>query len=407
MAIRKRTWQTTKGEEKSAWIVDYADQNGVRRQKTFARKKDAAAWAVTAGHEVKQGIHTAASASITVAEAGRLWIADGKAEGLEKGTIVQRQQHINLHINPYLGSIRLSDLQAPRVQAFVDTLRDEGRSLAMRRKVLTSLKTMLSFAQSRGKVAQNAARGIKVKISARHDEREMAAGLSMPTKAELRTMIDKAPARWRPFIITAIFTGLRASELRGLSWEHVDLEEGVIHVRQRADAWRQIGSPKSKAGRRDIPLAPMVINTLKEWRLSCPRRDVKKDGKGNVIDPGALDLVFPNGLGRVESHANIWKRVFAPLQMENGMTAPKLDDDGGPVLDDNGEPVLEPKYSLHALRHAAASLFIEQGWTPKKIQAVLGHASIQLTFDLYGKLFKDSEGDRAAMERMQTALLAG
>ena len=65
-------------------------------------------------------------------------------------------------------------------------------------------------------------------------------------------MMEAATGRWRPFIITAIFSGMRASELRGLTWDNVDLDAGIIHVRQSADAWRRMGPPKSRAGSRDI-----------------------------------------------------------------------------------------------------------------------------------------------------------
>lgn len=64
---------------------------------------------------------------------------------------------------------------------------------------------------------------------------------------------------------------MRLSELRGPRWSDVDLEAGVIHVRQRADAWCRIGPPKSKAGKRDIPLAPIVVNALKQWQTECPK----------------------------------------------------------------------------------------------------------------------------------------
>ena len=230
-------------------------------------------------------------------------------EGLERSTIQQRRQHIDLHIKPFIASVKLSDLTVPRVHAFLDDLRDNGRSLAMRRKVLTNLKALVSHAQSRGLVAQNAARSVRIKASVRDEGREMRAGMEMPTKTELRAMIDHAPPRWRAFVVTAIFTGMRASELRGLRWDDLDIDIGVIHVRQRADAWGTMGPPKSKAGRRDIPLVPMVINALREWRLACPKSDA-----------GALDLVFPNNLGRVQSNTNIARRVFRPLQVECGIT---------------------------------------------------------------------------------------
>jgi integrase len=375
-SIRKREW-TSRGQPRSAWVVDYFDQSGKRRLKSFATKNEAKAWAVTALHEVKQGIHTAASTSITLVEAVARWIQHCEAEGLEHSTIKQRRQHLNLHIAPFVGREKLSSLTTPRIHQFDADLRNAGRSLAMRRKVLINLKTALTFAQGQGLVAQNVARGIKLKSEDRRGAGHLKEGQDFPTKTEIRLLIDKAPVRWRPFIVTAVFTGMRASELRGLRWSDVDLDQGIIHVRQRADAWRHIGAPKSAAGSRDIPLAPMVINALRQWRPSCP--------------PGELDLVFPNGIGNVESHTNILKRVWNPLQRSCGIT----DDDG------------RARYSFHAVRHAAASLFIATlGWTPKRVQTVLGHASITMTFDRYGHLFADHEGDREAMKKLEAAIVA-
>ena len=71
-------------------------------------------------------------------------------------------------------------------------------------------------------------------------------------------------------LLTAIFTGLRISELRGLRWDDVDLKRAELHVRQRADRYNTIGKPKSAAGERVIPLPPMLVNMLRdvEARLS-------------------------------------------------------------------------------------------------------------------------------------------
>jgi integrase len=70
-------------------------------------------------------------------------------------------------------------------------------------------------------------------------------------------------------IMTVIFTGMCGSELRGLCWRHVDFATKIIRVEQRADVWRQVGVPKTAAGHRDIPMSPMVVNTLREWRLQA------------------------------------------------------------------------------------------------------------------------------------------
>ncbi len=89
----------------------------------------------------------------------------------------------------------------------------------------------------------------------------------------------------RLLLVTVIFSGLRSSELRGLSWEDVDLDKGELHVRRRADRYKKIGRPKSEAGDRTIPIGPVVVNTLREHRLSCPKSE--------------LDLVFPNTAARI------------------------------------------------------------------------------------------------------------
>ena len=361
MSIRKRVWKSA-GEDKTAWVVDYVDQYGKRRLKTFDLRKDAESWTVTARHEIATGVH-APNAKTTVEEAVRMWIAHCVDDGLERSTIEQRRRHLQLHIAPFIGRIKLAELTTPRVNAFLDQLRDsdQPRSVAMRRKILTSLSTALSFARGRGLVAQNVALGVKV----RSDDRQKAsgplkAGRDFPAKANLRLLIDRAPDFWRPFIVTAIFTGMRASELRGLRWSDVDFENAAIHVGQRADTWGKMGPPKSAAGKRDIPLTPLVVNALKQRKLS---------GQAN-----SDDLVFTNSHGRVIAYSNFHTYVWQPLLEACGLD-----------------------YEFHSLRHAAASLFIETlGWSPKRIQAVMGHSSITMTFDRYGHLF-DTKDDQAAM----------
>jgi integrase len=372
-SIRKRKFGPNKEHE--AWIVDYRDQHRKRRLKTFSTKKDAEAWKVNALHEVQTGIHTPASVSKTVEEAWRLWLADCEANNLEFGTIRQRRQHLQHHVLPFIGRQRLSSLTMPLVYEFDSKLRDSGRSLMMRRKVLVSLKTMLTFAQGRGLVAQNVAKGVRIKDDGREAAGPLRAGVDFPTQAELNLLIEKSEGRWRPFIITAIFTGMRLGELRGLRWTDVDFDTGLIHVRQRASQWMEIGPPKSKAGKRDIPLAPIVVNTLRQWRAACPEGG----------------FVFPNTVGHIDSVQGIHARFWVPLQIKCGLVT------------DTGEH----RYGFHMLRHAAASLFIKYlGWSPKRLQMVMGHASITQTFDRYGHLFESAESDRADMEKIEKAVRA-
>src|SRR5690606_9541511 len=124
MSVRKRTWISTKGEEKASWVVDYTDAKGVRRLKTFKLKKDADQFAATATVEVREGTHVADSASATVQQAAAFWIASAEAAGLERTTVDSYRSHVNLHIVPFIGDARLTALTIPAVRAFEDDLRN-------------------------------------------------------------------------------------------------------------------------------------------------------------------------------------------------------------------------------------------------------------------------------------------
>lgn len=378
-SIRKRTW-TSGGKPKTAWIADYLDQGGKRHLKTFESKKAADSWLTATRHEVSRGVHTAEHRSLTVTESGSLWIERCTADDLERSTVIKYRNHLDLHIAPSpIGGVRLASLTAPMVEEFRDNAL-KTLSLPMAKRVLASLKAIIWEAQRRGLVAQNVAVSVRVRARRREVER-LVIGRDVPTKREITALLAAADSRWRPLLLVSAFTGIRASELRGLLWEAVDLDKQVIHVRQRMDQWNVVGPPKSAAGRREIPLTPMAINALKEWRLSCPRL---KTGEG----PGKLWLVFPNGLGKPESHSNIVNRGLGPVQVAAGIV----------------DAAAKPKYGLHSLRHFYASWAIEAGFSPKRVQALMGHSSIQMTFDRYGHLFPSAEDDHARLAAGEAAM---
>jgi integrase len=373
--VRKRVRIAANGEEKIAWVADYHDQHKVRHLKTFPTRKAAQAWLVETQGEVARGVHTPERASINVWEACQLWLTRGTGEGLERGTMRGYNALVRLHIGPTLGAVKLAQLSTPMLESWRDRL--VGRSGRGRaRKILGTLKSILSEAQRRGLVAQNAALPVKVDTK-RREQKKLEVGINVPGRDEVRRLFAAASgARQRPLIITAALTGMRASELRGLPWTAVDFDKRMITVRQRADEWGTIGMPKSAAGQREIPMSPTVVNTLREWKLVCPK--------------GELDLVFPNTLGKVQPLSNIAHRVWRPLQKKAGL------------VNAAGEPL----FNFHALRHFAASLWIEQNFTPKRLQAMLGHSSVQMTFDRYGHLFPSLEADHEKFAKAEIGLIA-
>jgi len=380
MSVRKRKWTTRLGEQKEAWIVDYADQAGERTIKTFERKKDADAYHATVRVDIRRGVHTSSKA--TVADAGKKWLADAE-DRLEAATVESYQQHLDQHIVPFIGAVKLSQLTVPLVREFMDRLRKDGRSPAMIKRVVGDLGSILADAQERGLVAQNVVRSLshrkKRHAAERRQKDKLKVGVDVPTPGEIRAIVAHLQGRWRPLLLTAIFTGLRASELRGLQWSDVDLKKAELHVRRRADKFNTIGKPKSASGQRPVPMPPILVNTLREWKLACP----------------AGELVFPTGNGAVEYHANIVSRGLAPAQVAAGIVT----KDG------------RAKYTgLHALRHFYASWCINRkedgglGLPLKVVQHRLGHSTIQMTADVYGHLFPSGD-DGAELAAAQAALL--
>jgi integrase len=373
------------------WQANYVDGAGQRRARLFDRKSDGEAWLVETSHDLKRGLHTPTGASPTVKQAGALWIKRCNEKGLERSTMRGYEEHTDLHIYPFIGAKKLSELTTPAINAFADHLREEGRSPEMVRRAVGSLGAIFREARRRGLSSVDPTAGLKIdRPEERDDPRPV-----IPTKPELQAIIAGAAGRWRPLILVAIFCGLRGSELRGLRWADIDFEGRQINVAQRADAFHKIGRLKSRAGYRSIPTPPMVANALREWKLLCPKGD--------------LGLVFPSGSGNVESHSNIVQRGFDPIQIKAGVVTLKEAKNkyGQPIIGDDGKPTIVPaaKYGLHSLRHACASLWIENGMNPKRIQKLMGHSTIQMTFDTYGHLFTDVEGDQRAAEDIQVRLL--
>jgi len=402
MSIRKRVWKNGEGLQKTAWVVDYVDQGGKRRLKTFERKKDADDFHAMAKVEVKAGIHTADSSSITVAEAGELWLAACVNAGLERTTIDAYRSHVHLHINRFLGRRKLSELTVPLVSYFETKLRtgtdtEKPRSPAMVKRVRSDLGALLSHAQEVGLVARNVVREMrsgrrrgKERQAERRAKPKLKIGVDIPTREEIKAIVSALSGRWRPLLLTAVFTGLRASELRGLRWPNVDLAKRELHVRERADEYKQLGRPKSGSGERTVPLTPIVVSVLREWKLKCPK--------------GTLGIVFPTTKGGIAGLQSIVRMGLVPAQIAAGVTAD--------VAGAHGAVLKRAKYpGLHSLRHFYASWCINRKadggleLPPKVVQERLGHSTIAMTLDVYGHLFPrhDDSEELAAAER---ALLA-
>jgi integrase len=358
MAVRKRTWKTSKGEQREAWLVDYY-ANGERHVEQFERKGEADSRAAEIKVDQDKGVHVPTSKSMTVAEAGKAWIDNAKALDLQRATVYEYQLRLN-HILPKLGTVKLCDLTFEMVQAFQNSF----KTRATGRKVLGALSAILKEARA----PRNPARELLEVRAGRRTKADqkspLEVGVDIPRPNEINALVAAAGPRWQVFILVAAMTGLRASELRGLRWSDVDLDKGLVHVRQRADCYNVMDLPKSKAGQRSVPIGPFVINRLREWRLQSK-----------------FELVFANSAGHATHHTNILKRGINPAFKKAGL----------------------PYSGLHCLRHFFCSLKISEGMNIKGVQTIMGHASAMMTLDRYGHLFP-KEIDRDALAASETAI---
>lgn len=157
----------------------------------------------------------------------------------------------------------------------------------------------------------------------------------------------------------ALYAGLRQGEIMGLKWSDVDTERGLIHIRRSIDRRNRIEQkPKTRAGERRIPLASELRRMLEEHQALTQRSE------GFVFGVTA-ETPFTDSAVRKRAH-NAWR--------EAGLT-----------------PI-----GLHECRHTYASLLIAAGVNAKAISTYMGHASIETTFDVYGKLLPGNEAEAGA-----------
>jgi integrase len=158
-------------------------------------------------------------------------------------------------------------------------------------------------------------------------------------------------------------------------------------VEQAADRFDNLGPVKTLAGRRMVPIGPRLVLILKEWKLACPK--------------GKLQLVFPTESGTVRTYSNVVNRWLYPLEASVGLgrLVPERDKAGHPKTATwRGREFVpiraDGNYTPHAFRHFAASLWIDQGATPKQVSKWIGHENVAFTMQVYAHLF-----DRAARAR--------
>jgi integrase len=304
----------------------------------------------------------------------KLTVADFLGQWLDSATLTCKPSTLHgyavvvrYHLIPALGTLKLQKLAPAHLVMLYQGKRQEG--LSARRVAI--IHAVLHRALAEAVRWRLVPRNVAADVSPPRQEHAEPRVWGLP---EVRRFVDTAQesdSRYAPALIVTLALGLRAGELLGLRWEAVDLERGQVVIDQ-ALIWvggKAIwGSPKSRAGRRVLPLPEPARQALLAMRRQQAQDRLRagaawKDTDGRVVTTatGGVPILnrFKDTLDRLCEQAGV------------------------------------PRLTVHQLRHQCASLLFASGADVKQVQHYLGHSRASVTLDVYTHLLAGADADMA------------
>ena len=323
---------------------------GKRITKTFATITAARRWRQDAYAALRSGTLTA-DGGPTLAEAAEQWLDAARAgivrnrsgERYKPGAIRGYEQNLRRRVLPMLGHERLREITLPQLQRFVDRLASDGLAAATITTAITPLRAIYRRARQLGDVHQNPTSGLSLPAVNRRQTR-------FATAEQIEAMLDRLDSvKDRALWATALYAGLRRGELTALHREDVDLATGLIRVERGWDEGEGEVAPKSKQGRRKVPIPAVLRDRLAEY----------------LIDGPASGRIFVGVRGSYDRGR------------------------------DAAEAAAVERPTMHECRHGYAALMIGAGVNVKALSTYMGHANIGITLDQYGHLLPGAEDEAA------------
>jgi integrase len=346
------------------YVVVFRDPQGKQRKRfarTLAEARDAKA-GLTA--DVRRGEYRMLS-RVTFAEYAAEWIESYQgrtSRGIREGTRDDYRSTIEREAVPFFGRMRLGEIEPRDVKRYGAHVANRGVSANTVRLALAPVKALLATAVEEGIIRSNPSAGVRI-VQAAEPEPE-GGRVKALTEDELRALLSEVAPEWRLLVTLLAQTGLRVSEALPLRWEDVDFGRRRLGVRRSLSRGR-IGPPKTRHGRRDVPLSEGLTRTL--WNH---RKTPGSDGRDAAP-------IFPRVGGELLDRAQVFRAVKAAAKRAG-----------------------VPWAGLHTLRHTCATILFRRGLNAKQVQMWLGHHSPAFTLATYVHLLPDDLPDPGFLDEL-------
>lgn len=305
----------------------------------------------------------------TVGDFAPRWLEHTATTGKTRKHVVEKRlHHLEHFILPFLGDKELRALRRSDVAAWmqsVATLRQTSDKLYGRVTLVgawATLRAMLRRAVVLRDLERDATAGVKFDIGEHvgGESRPMRKPKETLTRDELSRILEAAKTESpdvRAMIVVQVSTGIRFCELSALEWRDINLDKACLRI-ERSQVEGQVGPPKTEVTRRDVYLAPAVVEALQEHRRWQVQNQVPGSSKG---------LVFPSNTGAYRNPALFRKPLARCCKLAG----------------------VDKHISSHCLRKTANNL-LRQTNSDVVVRAMIGHSSSEMT-RLYSNVDHDEK----------------
>lgn len=301
----------------------------------------------------------------------RRWLDDEAAARVRPTTLAGYRLTVETHIIPALGNVPAQRLTVGEVQRFRSEMVKTGK-VRTAQVALLRLKQALAWAVAADLLPRNVAAGVKPPSAKAPERKTWSAD-------EARHFLAVAETDgYSPLWLLLLSTGLRRGEALGLRWQDLDLDRGLLTVRQSVVACEGaplVQEPKSKAASRTVRLPAPTVAALRAHRKRQAERHLAASQWAEI------GLVFSTGAGKPINPRHVL-RSFDAIVKRAGLT----------------------RISIHDLRHTHATLLLRDGVPVKVVQERLGHAQASITLDTYAHVIGDMQ--EKAVDAIDEALFA-